>query len=151
MSRQNAMSLQTVDPLNRLLADYQVHYQRLRAYHWNVRGPMFYALHAEFEAQYLATAEKVDAIAERVSALGGMPLSTFAEVLSQARLSEDDATGDANEMVGRLLEDLATLDSNLRDGCKVASEHDDSATLNLLEGYADEQEKTAWMLRAFQG
>ena len=30
------------DTLNALLADYQVHYQRMRNYHWNVRGPQFF-------------------------------------------------------------------------------------------------------------
>ena len=38
----------TADQLNTLLADYQVHYQKLRNYHWNVRGPMFFELHLKF-------------------------------------------------------------------------------------------------------
>ena len=36
-------------------------------------------------------------------------------------------------------------------GVKDAEKAGDEATLNLLEAFADEQEKTAWMMRAFLG
>ncbi len=43
------MSDATRNALNTLLADYQVLYQRLRNYHWNVKGPLFFGLHVKFE------------------------------------------------------------------------------------------------------
>ena len=69
------------DTLNALLADYQVHYQRMRNYHWNVRGPQFFQLHAKFEELYTGAALKVDELAERVLTLGARPYSTLAEAL----------------------------------------------------------------------
>ena len=138
-------------PLNQLLADYQVLYQKLRNYHWNVQGPMFFDLHAKFEELYLDAAVKVDDLAERVLAVGGHPTSTLAGALKGARLKEDEARPGAQEMVANLVEDLAALNGWLRESGKKAEEAGDAATFNLLEGMADEQEKTAWMLRAYLG
>ncbi|MGE0190600.1 MAG: Dps family protein [Planctomycetota bacterium] len=139
------------DTLNALLADYQVHYQRMRGYHWNVRGPWFFQLHAKFEELYTGAALKVDELAERVLTLGARPYSTLAEALKAARLEEDEARGDAMAMVKGTVDDLDRLNGWLRAGVKEAEKAGDEATLNLLEGFADEQEKTAWMMRAMLG
>lgn len=137
--------------LNALLADYQVLYQKLRNYHWNVTGPMFFGLHARFEELYRDASDKVDELAERVVALGERPASTLKEQLAQARLAEDPTVPAAHDMVRNVHADLESLTSALRTSARRASDEDDVATANLLEGFADGQEKTAWMLRAFLG
>ena len=145
------MSPATHPTLSALQADYQVLYQKLRNYHWNVKGPMFFELHAKFEELYLETALHVDELAERIVALGQRPVSTLAGVLELARLSEDDSTSDPKQMVANLLSDYEALNSSLRAASKEAESGGDSATFNLIEGIADGQEKTAWMLRAYLG
>ncbi len=142
------MSTVTND-LNLLLADYQVFYQKLRNYHWNVRGPRFFELHVKFEELYLDAALKVDELAERVLALGTKPLSTLKEQLENARLSEDAGNPDAETMVQNLVRDIETLNVALRQVSKAAGGAGDAATMNMLDGMADTQEKTAWMLKAF--
>jgi starvation-inducible DNA-binding protein len=132
-----------------LLADYQVHYHKLRGYHWTVTGPLFFGLHAQFEQLYLTTAEKVDAIAERIAARGGRPPVTMKEVLGLARLKEDEGQPSPNDMVRGITSDLETLNGHLRALAQVAGNEGDTGTVNLLDGFADEQEKSAWMLRAF--
>ncbi len=137
-----------VPELNRLLADHQVLYQKLRGYHWNVRGPLFFGLHAKFEELYDEAAEKVDALAERILAVGGRPVSTLADQIALARLKEDGETTNAEDMVRNVVDDLGRLNQALRSAAGKARAGD-PATANLLEGFADGQEKTAWMLRAF--
>lgn len=139
------------DRLNTLLADYQVHYQKLRNYHWNVRGPLFFGLHQKFEELYGAAALKVDELAERVLAVGTKPLSTLAEQLAAATLQEDTGDPDAETMVANILADLEALNGSVREIVKAADAEGDDATVNLIEPFADEQEKTAWMLKAFLG
>ena len=139
------------ESLNRLLADYQVHYQKLRNYHWNVRGPMFFDLHVKFEEMYTAAALKVDEIAERVLALGVKPLSTLKDQLAAATLAEDHGDPEAKAMVANTLADLESLNAGLRAAVKQAGEAGDDGTVNLLDPFADEQEKTAWMLKAWLG
>ncbi len=137
--------------LNHLLANYQVHYQKMRNFHWNVRGPMFFDLHIKFEELYTAAALKVDALAERVRALGAKPLSTLQEQLAAASLEEEHGELDANAMVAGTLTDLDALNAELRAASKQAGAADDDATVNLLDPFADEQEQTAGMLRAWRG
>ncbi len=145
--------MSTVVPaLNGLLADYQVHYQRMRAYHWNVKGPRFFELHAKFEELYTAAALKVDALAERILALGGEPLATLRAQLEAASLKEDPQTHvGAEALVKATIRDFEALNGSLRKTARAASQAGDDATFNLLEPMADEQEKTMWMLKAFLG
>ena len=137
--------------LNGLLADYQVLYQKLRTYHWTVKGPHFFELHVKFEELYNEAALHVDELAERVLALHGRPLATLAEQLRTARLVEDDHPGDAMGMVAALAADYDALNERLRAAVKAADAAGDDGTVNLLEPMADGQEKTVWMLRAFLG
>jgi len=142
---------QKIDALNQLLADYQVLYQKARNYHWNITGRKFFELHMKFEELYLAFAEHVDTLAERVLALGGKPVSTLKSQLDLARLKEDEqgSTQDADSMVNRLVKDLTFINEDLRKISSIAAGEGDQGTANLLDGMADTQEKTTWMLRAY--
>src|SRR5262245_37976285 len=110
-----------------LLADYQVLYMKLRGYHWTVTGPLFFGLHAKFEELYNDAAEKVDAVAERLVALGARPPLTFKEQLGLARLKEDAGSPSANEMVRNVAGDLETLNGSLRTLEQAAAKAGDTA------------------------
>ena len=135
--------------LSLLLSDYQVLYAKLRGYHWTVTGPLFFGLHAKFEELYDDAAEKVDALAERLVARGARPPLTLKDQLAQARLKEDAGQSSSNEMVQNVANDLETLNVSLRALEQSATKAGDAATQNLAQGFADGQEKTIWMLRAF--
>ncbi len=139
------------DNLASLLSDYQVLYQKLRNYHWNVTGPLFFGLHAKFEELYLETAEKVDTLAERLSAKGQTPPSTMAAQLKLARLKEDETTPKANDMVANIVKDYESLNGFLRSLSAHAAENGDVKTANISDEMADGQEQTMWMLKAFLG
>ena len=143
------MSNETINGLNALLCDTMVMYQKLRGYHWNVKGPMFYQLHQQFEELYTQTAVDADDLAERVRALGGRPASTLGEFVEGSSLDEDAGDPSAKEMVQNLIDDMSKLHGALRTEAARAGEKGDQATLNMLEGLADGQEKTMWMLRSF--
>ena len=55
-----------VEKLNTLLSSYQVYYQNLRGYHWNIVGKDFFELHLKFEDYYNNAQVKIDEIAERI-------------------------------------------------------------------------------------
>lgn len=59
-------SARVAEGLNELLANFQMYYQNLRGFHWNVKGNRFFVLHAKFEELYNDAVEKVDELAERV-------------------------------------------------------------------------------------
>ncbi|MAW61731.1 MAG: DNA starvation/stationary phase protection protein [Planctomycetes bacterium] len=137
--------------LNQLLADYSVFYQKLRIYHWTVKGPMFFQLHVKFEEMYNAAALSVDEIAERIVGLGARPLGRMADYVSTSSLSEADSSPEAADMVRNLIADQRSLVAGLREGSAEAADADDILTANMLEEMADNEEKSAWMLQAYLG
>jgi starvation-inducible DNA-binding protein len=134
-----------IKELRKLQADATVFYQKLRHYHWNVKGRQFFALHAKLEELYESWADVIDDVAEQVVILGGTPLTTLRAVLSEANLAEDGETPAPDEMIRRTIADLAALIGRFD---KVAGEAVDGRTVNLLEGIRDGQQKVLWMLQA---
>lgn len=85
--------------LNTLLANYQVHYQKLRKYHWNVIGSDFFDIHAELELRYQQAQLNIDLIAERIRVFHERPFSTYKEFLKESTIAEDAAVPASEDMV----------------------------------------------------
>jgi starvation-inducible DNA-binding protein len=144
-----ATTSKVTDKLNQLLIDYQVHYQNLRLFHWNVKGPMFFILHEKFEELYLEAAERIDEVAERILALDGTPKGSLASITAHATIpSSEDITG-ADKMVQAILEANVVLVKHLTEVLAEATEAGDEGTLDIFTGYIREIEKQNWMLKAF--
>ena len=140
-----------IETLRQLEADYSVFYRKLRAFHWNVNGPAFFTLHQKFEELYTAFSTKVDMLAERALTLGGQPIPTYAAVLETARLAEVPEMPHAVGMVEVLYADLKQLNDWTRGAIEQAEDAHDIGTSSMLEDFAVEGEKEAWMLRSFLG
>ncbi|MFC3415806.1 Dps family protein [Algoriphagus hitonicola] len=138
-----------VEKLNKLLANYQVYYQNLRNFHWNVSGPNFFELHAKFEELYTAANESVDEVAERILTLGGRPLSSYGEYIENSSISEALKVADAKKMVEIIRENLNTLLNIEREVLESASEQADEGTVTLMSDYITAKEKVVWMLSAY--
>lgn len=138
-----------VEALNQLIADATVFYQKLRHYHWNVEGHHFYELHEKFETFYTDWAEIIDALAERVRALGGRPLHTLAGVLDNATLDEDPTVPDGAEMVRRVAADLEQIHAAIDEERDQATEQYDQGTADLMTDLQVRIEKDLWMLKAW--
>lgn len=143
------MSTERIDALNQLLADNAVYYQKLRNFHWNVKGPAFFQLHLKFEEMYTASALNVDAIAERILALGGRPKSTMQEFLAASRIKEQLEVPKADAMVAELHANLEALIAYTNDVRKLAEAASDDTTINLLDDLAQQSAQDAWMLKAW--
>lgn len=140
-----------IETLRQLESDYSVFYRKLRAFHWNVNGPAFFTLHQKFEELYTAFSTKVDMLAERALTLGGAPLATYAAVLDSTRLEEAPEMPDAQGMVEVLYADLKKLNEWTREAIEQSEGANDIGTSSMLEDFAVEGEKEAWMLRSFLG
>ncbi len=143
------MAVKYAKDLNGLVADFTVFYQKLRHYHWNVKGKEFFVLHAKFEELYDQVNEVIDELAERVVALGETPVHTLAGVLKLASLKEDDTTPSGLEMVKLIVADLEALSAKLLPAIAVAEEAGDRTTVNKLDGMRDGLEGSLWMIRAY--
>lgn len=135
--------------LNSLLASYQIYYQNLRNFHWNVSGPNFFELHAKFEELYNAAALNIDETAERVLTLGERPLSSYEEYIEHSTIKEAKLVSDAKKMVEITRDNLNSLLDLERETLELASEQGDEGTDSLMSEYITAKEKVVWMLSAY--
>lgn len=138
----------TVKSLNQLLADYQIYYQNLRRFHWNISGENFFDLHTKFEELYNEAKVNIDEIAERILTLRKRPMSTLKEYMEHSNIEETSADN-AMDMVRAILGDHKVLIQNLRKVISEASEAEDEGTIDLVGGFLASIEKKSWMLDAW--
>lgn len=138
-----------VKELDILLADYNMYYQKLRNFHWNVVGPNFFDLHVKFEELYDDAKIKVDEIAERILTLRHQPTSNFSEYLKITNLTESASDLEDVDMVKTLLKDHGKLIIQMNKVLHKADEAGDIGTDDLIGAYVAELEKTSWMLDAW--
>ncbi|WP_411344125.1 Dps family protein [Paenibacillus sp. WLX1005] len=137
--------------LNVQIANWSLLYGKLHNFHWYVKGENFYTLHAKFEELYDQATAYMDDVAERLLAIGGRPVATLKEQLELSTLLEATGTESANQMVGSLVEDFATLSGEMTETIVLAEQLSDQPTADLLIGIRRDVEKAAWMLNAYLG
>lgn len=145
----NEKSLQLVEKLNGLLADYQIFYMNVRGLHWNIRGSRFFELHVKFEELYNDALLKVDEIAERILTLGSSPVHSFSDYLKTSSIREVKHISDPHQGVTEILDSLRTLLKKEREILELSAEANDDGTSAIISEYIKQQEKFIWMYSAF--
>jgi starvation-inducible DNA-binding protein len=146
-----AKSKPIVECLNGLVASMNVFARKVKHYHWSVKGPNFFTLHAKFEELYDEAAEWADELAERVVALGAQPLATSAEDLKLSAVKEDAEFPAADAMVKNLVADIETLKAEIHKGFEIAEKADDRSTEDLLDDVRDGLDAREWMFKSYLG
>ena len=142
-------SKKLTENLNELLANFQVYYQNLRGLHWNIKGRAFFELHVKFEEFYTDSQEKIDMVAERILTLGGIPLHTFEDYTTLAKVPiGKNVTSDveAVELVVTSIGELLKIERSI---LELADKASDEGTNAMMSDFISEQEKTIWMLQAW--
>jgi starvation-inducible DNA-binding protein len=141
-----------VDMLNDYLANYHIHYQKLRGCHWNIKGQNFFTLHIKFEELYTNAQLTIDEIAERVLTLGKPPHSRFADYIKESTIQEVNTIGMKDlDMVEAVLSDMAKLIELERELLSATVEANDDGTNDMVNNFMQFKEKNTWMLRSFCG
>jgi starvation-inducible DNA-binding protein len=139
---------QIASGLSRVLADTYTLYLKTHNFHWNVTGPMFQTLHLMFEQQYNELALAVDAVAERIRALGLPAPGTYRQFVALSSIKEDDGVPKAEVMIAKLVEGHETVARTSREVFRIAEGASDQPTCDLLTQRMQVHEKAAWMLRS---
>lgn len=134
--------------LSGVLADTYNLLIKTHAVHWNVEGPMFFAVHNLTEAQYGDLFAASDVIAERIRALGHLTATSPKDLLSDTVVSDFAAPKDAPTMCEGLAKDHSNVAKRLHDVIEAADDARDPVTADLATARAAFHEKAAWMLRA---
>jgi starvation-inducible DNA-binding protein len=139
---------QIANVLAKVQADTYTLYLKTHNFHWNVTGPMFQTLHLMFEQQYNELWLAVDALAERIRALGFPAPGTYKQLASLSSIRDDEGVPKAQQMIRSLVEGHETVARTARNAFKIAEETHDQPTCDLLTQRMQIHEKTAWMLRS---
>ncbi|WP_144513995.1 Dps family protein [Bacillus sp. FJAT-22090] len=137
--------------LNKQVANWSVLYTKLHNFHWYVKGPSFFTLHAKFEELYNEATLNMDEIAERLLTLGASPVATLKEHLELSDIKEAKNEETANEMVEDVVKDFDKVMKSLKKGMEEAAKDGDDMTEDMLNAIYQKTEKHQWMLGAFLG
>lgn len=139
----------TAKKLNELLASYQLHYQKLRNFHWNLKSTQFFVLHEKFEEFYNDANAKIDDIAERILTLSVQPLSQLTEYVEHSTIKPCPEDLNDKQMVKEVLKDFIELIKLEREVIRLASEAEDEGTIDMIGGFLGALEKMSWMLTSW--
>ncbi|KAA9017074.1 Dps family protein [Niallia endozanthoxylica] len=137
--------------LNQQIANWSVLYTKLHRFHWYVKGPLFFTLHAKFEELYNESGQVVDQVAERLLAIGGQPIATMKEFLEIATIEETAGEIKASDMVAALVRDYIEIKAGLEQLAASAEEENDTITNDLAVGLIESIDTHVWMLNAYLG
>lgn len=145
------MENQLTEVLNKQIANWSVLYIKLHNYHWYVKGPQFFTLHAKYEELYNEASLHIDELAERLLALGGQPVATMTGCLELASIEEAAGYETAEQMVQSTVTDFTQIIGDLKEGMALAESENDETTGDMLLAIHSELEKHVWMLNSFLG
>jgi starvation-inducible DNA-binding protein len=135
--------------LNLLLADFQMYYQNLRGFHWNIQGKNFFELHVKFEELYNDATIKVDEVAERVLTIGATPVHSFLEYVALANIKAVTNVHDDETAVKTIVANTKSIIERERTIQQLADDLGDTGSGDMISAFIEEQEKTLWMFNAW--
>ena len=135
--------------LNTLLANYQVFYNKLRNFHWNIEGPEFFELHEEFENEYNTVKKNIDIVAERIRVFGIKPNFTLKKTLELSEIKETEKSLTGLEMIREVLKDFEILHDSMMSAIGASLDTGDIATEQMLTDFLRALEKRNWMFTSY--
>jgi starvation-inducible DNA-binding protein len=123
----------TVGMLVQVQADAMALRDLYKKSHWQVTGPTFYQLHLLFDKHYDEQVDLVDALAERIQALGGVSVAMGADVAEMTKIPRPPkGREEAPVMISRLLDAHEIILKESREFAGKASDSGDDGTNDLL-------------------
>lgn len=139
---------QIAKSLAKVQADTYTLYLKTHNFHWNVTGPMFQTLHLMFEQQYNELWTAVDAVAERIRALGFPAPGTYKQFTALSSIDDEEGVPNSQDMIRQLVKGHETTARTARGAFQIAETANDQPSCDLLTQRMQIHEKTAWMLRS---
>ena len=138
--------------LNDHLSSLFVLFHQYQKHHWVVEGPQFRDLHVFLEESYNAVHEQLDAVAERVTAIGAVPASGPAHQAERSYIEhEPEGIFRIRDMLERDREAEGMIATRLRSTIEECTRRGDYGTETLLKKILLEVEDRAHHLDHFLG
>jgi starvation-inducible DNA-binding protein len=124
---------ESVENLNQLLADTMTLRDLYKKHHWQVAGPTFYSLHLLFDKHFEEQSGLVDALAERIQALGGVSLAMAHDVAETTLIPRPPKGREGvPAQVSRLLHAHEIVLKEARTMARLAADRGDDGTNDLI-------------------
>jgi len=114
---------------------------------WQTYGPLFRDLHLMFDEFAQQVLESVDQLAERVRMIGQDPPAHLIELADLATVATAAPHSTMRNMIEEADRNALLVITEVRTAAKVADEHDDPGTVDLLSRFVQIYEKQEWWLR----
>jgi starvation-inducible DNA-binding protein len=125
--------IESVEHLNQLLADTMTLRDLYKKHHWQVAGPTFYSLHLLFDKHFEEQSGLVDAIAERIQALGGVSIAMAHDVAETTLIPRPPKGREGvPAQVSRLLHAHEIVLKEARTMARLAADRGDDGTNDLI-------------------
>ena len=141
---------QVIDALNTDLAATTVLYHQLRKHHWNVQGPEYRQLHLFYQEAYEDAEGAADEQAERVQALGGVPVAGPEAMVAHAPVEfEGEDIYDIRTSMENDLEMYGDIIETVREHVELCENLGDHASAELLRHHLLDLEEHAHTIEHF--
>lgn len=147
LTRENTPSSPLVEALNLALANGFVLYLNYKHYHWQTYGPHFRDLHLMFDEFAEQVEKSLDELAERVRMIGQDPPAHATELQAMATVTPAPSKATMREFIEHADQNALIEIKHMRDGAKLAEEHEDPGTVDLFSKLVQVHEKHEWWLR----
>jgi len=146
----NLDKAEIVTSLNKLLANYQIYFHKLRCFQWNIIGQDFFNLHPIFQELRKKTNQYIDNVAERIKFFDTIPLTKWNHYIKISEVKENAADLTGFEMVNEICADMRKLLAIKEDCINTIIEVSDFGTENMIKSLIFEMEKDYRMLSAWK-
>jgi len=136
--------------MNIFIADQMVMSMKIHNVHWNLKGNSFFTLHPLMDQYYEEHIERIDAVAERLIAIGGQPVGSLKGSLDVTSIQElDDKKIGAEAMVNALIVDFTKMREQANRIIEMAEELKDYGTADYFTAEIQVYDKELWMLNSY--
>jgi starvation-inducible DNA-binding protein len=119
---------------------------QMKQAHWNVKGAQFIALHELFDEVHGVVAAKLDAIAERLTALGSTASGTLQAVVQRSSLPSMITAG--QDHLSAVADALATFGGLTREAIDACDAAGDKVTADLFNAITGDIDKQLWLVES---
>lgn len=135
------------EQMNVFLGSLVVEYHKLQGYHWYVKGPDFFQMHAKLEEYYDEIRDLVDDVAEAMLMEGLEPAATVREFLELSLIEEVPGTfRGSGDILDELLADFRVLLDAAKKVKRAAGQAGSDLVSAKADGYIETLAKAVWMV-----
>jgi DNA-binding ferritin-like protein len=146
------VATELVATLNDSLATLQILARQVQKHHWNVEGPEFLSIHEFLGDAYENLEDAIDELAERVAALGGVPVAGPEAATDRSLVSfEGETVYDIRSSLEADRAAYETLARTLREDARLAQQLGDLGTADLLQDILSDVEEDVHHVDHFLG